>query len=73
MPRMNGQELSARLLRDRPQMKVLFVSGYSDDVVGGQELGAPTEGFGFLQKPFSRLTLKEKIRELMASESISSA
>ena len=73
MPRMNGQELSARLLRDRPQMKVLFVSGYSSDVVSGQELGTRTEGFGFLQKPFSRLTLKEKIRELIASESISSA
>jgi hypothetical protein len=57
-------------------MKVLFVSGYSDDVVGGEELGTPRETFGFLQilpKPFERLALKERIRELIASESISSA
>lgn len=71
LPRMNGRELSARLLKDRPQMKVLFVSGYSGDVVG-DERGSPTEGFGFLQKPFSRLVLKEKIRGMIASESISS-
>jgi CheY-like chemotaxis protein len=73
MPRMNGRELSVRLLSDRPQMKVLFVSGYSDDVVGGEEQGTATESFGFLQKPFSRPTLKEKIRDMIASESINSA
>ncbi|HEY2469500.1 MAG TPA: response regulator [Terracidiphilus sp.] len=70
MPRMDGRELSRQLLKKRPQMKVLLVSGYMDDVSDGHESSA--EMHAFLQKPFSRQVLKDKIRELIGSRSIPS-
>jgi CheY-like chemotaxis protein len=69
MPRMDGRELSRQLLKERPQMKVLFVSGY--DISHRQGNSAETDSF--LQKPFSRQALKDKIRELIGSQSIPSA
>ena len=63
MPRMDGRELSRQLLKERPQMKVLFVSGYMDDAASGQQGSA--EVHEFLQKPFSRQDLKNKICELI--------
>lgn len=68
MPGMPGPALAEQLKLSRPSILVLFVSGYTDPkILGSLNLG---EGMAFLQKPFTRNTLRTKIRALMASESI---
>ncbi|MDP8989493.1 MAG: response regulator, partial [Acidobacteriota bacterium] len=65
MPEMSGRELAEQAMRLRPEMKVLFMSGYTNDaVIGGviQDQGAP-----FLQKPFALLDLGRKLREVLDS------
>jgi PAS domain S-box-containing protein len=64
MPKMNGREFADRLLQMRPQTKVLFVSGHTDDVV--LQAGISTLGTPFLQKPFSLKQLGFKVQELLA-------
>jgi CheY-like chemotaxis protein len=66
MPQMNGREFADRLLQFRPGVKMLFVSGYADDVVlqTGLSLG---NGLQFLQKPYSLKQLGIKVQEVMAS------
>lgn len=65
MPRMNGKELFNLLSRTRPELKVLFMSGYSSDVIGHQ--GILIEGVNLIQKPFSVLALSGKVREVLDS------
>jgi len=60
MPAMNGLELASRLMRDNPGMRVLYVSGYTDEVIdmsGNRWRGAP-----LLQKPFTLAQLAERVR-----------
>jgi PAS domain S-box-containing protein len=52
MPGMNGRELSARLMETRPEMKCLYMSGYTANIIANQ--GVLKEGVSFLQKPFSK-------------------
>jgi len=66
MPRMNGREFADRLLEIRPNTKVLFVSGYADDVV--LLAGISTLGTPYLQKPYSLKQLGVKVQELLAVE-----
>ncbi len=66
MPKMSGREFADRLLQDRPNTKVLFVSGYADDVV--LQAGISTLGTPFLQKPFSLKQLGSKVREMISVE-----
>jgi signal transduction histidine kinase len=63
LPRMNGQQLAAQLLQDRPNLKVLFLSGYSEETVIAN--GAIGQGMGFLAKPFTPTALATKIRDLL--------
>jgi signal transduction histidine kinase/CheY-like chemotaxis protein len=63
MPSMNGAELSRRLRVRRPALRVLFMSGYTDDVLGRQGTLAP--GTDLLPKPFSRDDLLRKVREVL--------
>jgi CheY-like chemotaxis protein len=63
MPEMNGRELSQRLLRSRPGVKVLYASGYRGDVVAHH--GALDPGIAFLQRPFTPLALLWKVREVL--------
>jgi FixJ family two-component response regulator len=63
MPGMNGKELKDRLSAFYPGIKVLFMSGYSPDVVAYQ--GLTDEGIEFLQKPFSVKSLAQKVREIL--------
>jgi PAS domain S-box-containing protein len=66
MPRMGGPEL-AQLLRARaPGLKTLFVSGYTDDMLGDRGVVSPD--VDLLHKPFSRRPLLDKVREVMASK-----
>jgi PAS domain S-box-containing protein len=62
MPRMSGRELAEKLERDRPAIKVLLSSGYSDDPISQITLDASTP---FLQKPFTPRSLAIKIREVL--------
>ena len=59
MPRMNGRELADRLRLSRPEIKMLFMSGYTDHVVMQRDL-AP--GVAFLQKPFTPEVFARKVR-----------
>jgi CheY-like chemotaxis protein len=63
MPHMNGPELAGKLSRLRPSIKVLYVSGYSDNDLGDQGVLHPR--FELLQKPFTPQTLARKIRDVI--------
>ncbi len=65
MPRLNGKELVDRLSAKRPDIKVLYMSGYADERVGRHAL--LENGAAFLQKPFTFSKLLAKIRELVTS------
>jgi PAS domain S-box-containing protein len=63
MPEMNGKELSEKLHEIRPDLKVLFMSGYTADVIAHR--GVLEGGVHFIQKPFSSRELDKKIREIL--------
>jgi len=63
MPGMSGAELSKRIARRIPGIKVLFMSGYIDDSVVRQ--GISENETAFLQKPFTPLSLAKKVREVL--------
>jgi PAS domain S-box-containing protein len=63
MPVMNGCELANRLHRFRPELKVLFMSGYMDQVV--LHRGGVTAEVAFLQKPFTPESIAAKVREVL--------
>jgi two-component system cell cycle sensor histidine kinase/response regulator CckA len=64
MPEMNGHELAQGLLAERPDLRVLYISGYTPDVVRGK--GVLTQQESFLQKPFTAAALTQAVRELAA-------
>jgi len=66
MPGMNGTQLATRLSALRPEMKVLYVSGYTDDTIVRHGVLEP--GVAFLQKPFSARTLARKVGEVLSSK-----
>ena len=63
MPEMNGRDLAKNLLSLYPNLKRLFMSGYTADVIAHH--GVLDEGVQFVQKPFSVQTLAVKIREVL--------
>jgi nitrogen-specific signal transduction histidine kinase/ActR/RegA family two-component response regulator len=66
MPEMSGRELSDRLAQLRPEIKVLYMSGYTDNAIVHQ--GVLDEGANFIQKPFSPHTLAQKVRTVLSGE-----
>jgi PAS domain S-box-containing protein len=66
MPRMSGPHLAELLARDRPQLRVLFVSGYADEAI--TRCGVPGAGSAFLQKPFNPARLAGKVREVLDTD-----
>jgi len=63
MPGMGGREMVNRLTQSRPKIKVLYLSGYTEDTVVAE--GAADSGTAFLQKPFTLLHLSRKVREVL--------
>jgi two-component system, cell cycle sensor histidine kinase and response regulator CckA len=63
MPKMNGKELYQKLITIHPNSKVLYMSGYTNDVI--VHYGILDEGISFLQKPFTIRGLTRKIREVL--------
>jgi PAS domain S-box-containing protein len=67
MPEMSGRAVAEALTLARPEMKVLYLSGYTDHVV--VDRGVLAAGARFLQKPFSPEALTRKIREVLDDQS----
>src|SRR5580765_4837734 len=63
MPGMNGRELAQRVSEIRPNMKVLYMSGYTENAIGHN--GTLDAGITLLQKPFTLHALKAKVREVL--------
>jgi CheY-like chemotaxis protein len=63
MPRMSGKELARKLEEMRPGVRVLYVSGYTANVISHHEI--LDAGLDFLQKPFSSTELLRKVREIL--------
>lgn len=66
MPSMGGPDLARELSAKRPGLKVLFMSGYTDDAVGRGELGP---GDAFLQKPVDPTMLARRVRQVLDGDS----
>jgi two-component system cell cycle sensor histidine kinase/response regulator CckA len=60
MPGLGGRELFEYVSKRHPAMKVLYVSGYTDDAFQGKHIGGT-----FLQKPFLLDTLAKKVKEIL--------
>src|SRR5579864_4453294 len=63
MPGMNGRELAQRISEIRPNVKILYMSGYTENVIGHN--GTLDVGVHLLQKPFNLRDLKGKVREVL--------
>ena len=64
MPEMRGPDLAERLIASRPQMRVLYMSGYTEDVLSQDIRGIPVGNATLLQKPFRLEELATRIREV---------
>ncbi len=62
MPRMNGFELTRRIAEIRPTLKVLYMSGYSDELINKHDMTGKQPNF--IQKPFKPEELRDKLHEL---------
>jgi len=69
MPRMSGREVAERLVEPRSDLKVLFMSGYTDDAVIRH--GLQSKISNLVQKPFTVKTLADKVREVLDSGTLS--
>jgi signal transduction histidine kinase/CheY-like chemotaxis protein len=65
MPHMSGVELAREMHAVRPEIRVLFMSGYTDNALAEQRL--LTDDMGFIHKPFSSAALQKKVRQTLES------
>jgi len=64
MPEMLGTELVERVRRAQPELRVVYMSGYSHEVLAPQAL-TDNDGSAFIEKPFNARALLEVVRELL--------
>ena len=63
MPGMNGRELQKKISEIKPDIKVLFMSGYTADIINRE--GGLAEGAHFIQKPFTNRDFVDKVRQIL--------
>ena len=63
MPEMNGEELARKISQINPEIKILFTSGYTEDVIAPH--GVLDRGIHFIGKPYKPNQLASKIREVL--------
>ena len=63
LPGMSGKELADKLMKIKPDLKILFMSGYTESTTYLHEVLEP--GFPFIQKPFSKKELAVMVRQLL--------
>ncbi len=63
MPLMGGRELAMHFKEARPEARILYTSGYTDDAVPRQGVLEP--GIDFIQKPFTPTTVARKVRDVL--------
>ena len=68
MPGMNGHELALHILKQLPELRVLYMSGYTENAIGHD--GMLDAGINLLQKPFGLPVLRDRVREILDSEPI---
>jgi two-component system cell cycle sensor histidine kinase/response regulator CckA len=66
MPQMSGPAVAEKVLALRPDIKVLYMSGYTDDAIVHH--GVLSQEMPFIQKPFSPVALRKKIREVLGGK-----
>ena len=66
MPGMSGRDLAQQLLATRPQLKCLYISGYTADIIAAR--GILEKDVALLHKPFSRASLAVKVREVLGAD-----
>ena len=71
MPQISGRELAERLVARQPELRVLFMSGYTDDAV--LRRGLCTADKNFLHKPFTTGTLASRVRQVLNTQPMSAA
>lgn len=63
LPGLNGRELAEKVIEMKPEISVIYMSGYTDQVIGNQ--GILDENTDYIQKPFSPFFLLKKVREVL--------
>jgi CheY-like chemotaxis protein len=63
MPKMKGDEAYEEIVKIRPEIKVIFMSGYTEEIIYGK--GAREKGSSFISKPVSPHEILIKIREVL--------
>jgi FixJ family two-component response regulator len=63
MPKMSGKELAERLISRHPDLRVLYTSGYTNEVIAHH--GILEDNTAFLQKPFTPKSLAQKVQEVL--------
>jgi CheY-like chemotaxis protein len=66
LPRMNGRQLSEAVRRLRPEVRVLFSSGYTRDIIGDH--GILEQGVAFLPKPYTPAELARRVRTILGGQ-----